>query len=161
MTYIQSPQQQQYERQQTSTPLSTPWNSKKKLIIGVIAIMVIAVIVLVIIFSNNDNNSLPSKGFFSLGFTEPTQQIWTSSTPKHIIVTIEVTSSQANSHSQTSTASVTVVSDNKELKLYVGDNQTLEDTSATFVSLGGNPAYNEFNLAYYGIEGFWEVKVLN
>jgi hypothetical protein len=84
------------------------------------------------------------------------QQIWSSSSPSHIQVTVTVTNAAADTYADSEKSSVTVKTDNNEVTLHNGESQTFEDTTAS-VWLYENPGYDHNYYSYYGIRGTWEI----
>jgi hypothetical protein len=103
---------------------------------------------------------MASSGDFSLGSSTMSDQIWSSSTPKHVTVTVTVTNAMADTYADTTPSSVTVTTDNQEITLHNGETQTIEDASTDSVWLYENAGYDHNYYAYYGISGNWEVTVL-
>jgi hypothetical protein len=97
-----------------------------------------------------------SSGDFYLGSSTLSKQIWSSSSPQHIQVTVSVTGAMADTYSDTQPSSVTVKSENNELTLHNGDSQTFEDTTDS-VWLYENAGYDHNYHSYYGISGTWEI----
>jgi len=103
---------------------------------------------------------MASSGDFFLGSSTMSDQIWSSSTPKHVTVTVTVTSAMADTYADTTPSSVTVTTDNQEITLHNGDTETIDDASTDSVWLYENAGYDHNYHSYYGIGGTWEVTVL-
>jgi len=103
---------------------------------------------------------MASSGDFFLGSSTMSDQIWSSSAPQHVTVTVTVTSAMADTYADTTPSSVTVKTANQEVTLHNGETQTIEDTSTDSVWLYENAGYDHNYHAYYGIGGNWEVTVL-
>jgi hypothetical protein len=103
---------------------------------------------------------MASSGDFFLGASTMSDQIWSSSTPKHVTVTVTVTSAMADTYADTTPSSVTVTTDNHEITLHNGETQTIDDASTDSVWLYENAGYDHNYHSYYGISGNWEVTVL-
>ena len=102
------------------------------------------------------NVNASSSGDFFLGSSTMSKQIWSSSSPSHIQVTVAVTNAMADTYADSKQSSVTVKTDNKEVTLHNGESQTFEDTTAT-VWLYENAGYDHNYHSYYGIGGTWEI----
>jgi hypothetical protein len=101
----------------------------------------------------------PSGEFF-LGSSTTSDEIWSSSSPKHVKVTVTVTSAMADTYADTQQSSVTVRTDNHDFTLHNGDTETFEDVSTSSVRLYENAGYDHNYHYYYGIGGNWEVTVI-
>jgi hypothetical protein len=106
------------------------------------------------------NSVMASSGDFSLGSSTMSDEIWSSSAPKHVTVTVTVTGAMADAYADTTLSSVTVTTDNQEVALHNGESQTIEDASTDSVWLYENAGYDHNYYAYYGIRGNWEVTVI-
>jgi hypothetical protein len=123
--------------------------------------LVLTTLCLITIFSLPFLHSvLASSGDFSLGSSTMSNEIWSSSAPKHVTVTVAVTGAMADSYADTTLSSVTVTTDNQEVTLHNGEAQTIEDSSTGSVWLYENPGYDHNGYAYYGIRGTWEITVI-
>jgi hypothetical protein len=115
---------------------------------------------LILIFSfletSVPNVNASSSGDFFLGSSTMSKQIWSSSTPSHIQVTVAVTNAMADTYADSKLSSVTIKTDNKEVTLHNGESQTLEDTTAT-VWLYENAGLDHNYRSYYGVGGTWEI----
>jgi hypothetical protein len=98
-----------------------------------------------------------TSGDFYLGSSTMSHQIWSSSTPGQIQVTVTVTSASADTYADSQKSSVTVRTDNNEVTLHNGESQTFEDTTAS-VWLYENAGVDHNSYSYYGISGTWEIK---
>src|SRR4030042_3641035 len=94
---------------------------------------------------------MASSGDFFLGSSTMSDQIWSSSTPKHVTVTVTVTSAMADTYPDTTPSSVTVTTDNQEITLHNGDTETIDDASTDSVWLYENAGYDHNYHSYYGI----------
>ncbi len=103
---------------------------------------------------------IAESGDFFLGSETMSEEIWSSSTPQHVTVTVSVTGSMADAYADTSPASVTVSTGNQEITMHNGDTETLEDASTDSIWLYENAGYDHNYHFYYGISGNWEVTVL-
>jgi hypothetical protein len=97
-----------------------------------------------------------SSGEFTLGVNTMSKQIWSSSSPSHIQITVTVTNAMADTYADSEKSSVTVKSDNHEVTLHNGESQTFEDTTSS-VWLYENAGYDHNYHSYYGIGGTWEI----
>ena len=102
------------------------------------------------------NVNASSSGDFSLGSSTLSKQIWSSSSPSHIQVTVAVTNAMADTYADSEKSSVTVKTDNKEITLHNDESQTFEDTTVS-VWLYENAGYDHNYHSYYGIGGTWEI----
>ena len=105
------------------------------------------------------NVNAASSGDFFLGSSTMSKQIWSSSSPSHIQVTVTVTNAMADTYADSELSSVTVKTDNNEVTLHNGESQTFEDTTAS-VWLYENAGYDHNYHSYYGIGGTWEITTV-
>ena len=100
-------------------------------------------------------------GDFYLGASTMSKEIWSSSSPRHIRVTVTVTSADADTYADQQPSSVLAETDNKEVTLHNGDTEIIEDFSAKSVVLYERAGIDHNLHSYYGISGKWEVTVLS
>ena len=105
------------------------------------------------------NVNAASSGDLFLGSSTMSNQIWSSSSPSHIQVTVVVTNAMADTYADSELSSVTVKTDNNEVTLHNGESQTFEDTTAS-VWLYENAGYDHNYHSYYGIGGTWEITTV-
>jgi len=94
-----------------------------------------------------------------LGWEDGVETVWSSESPRHIVVTVTNNGSMADSSGDQSRGYLTVVTDNYHKKLYAGESCTFDDGSATFFRLEQTPAYDHNDRAYWGIYVDYELKV--
>jgi hypothetical protein len=105
------------------------------------------------------NVNAASSGDFFLGSSTMSKQIWSSSSPSHIQVTVTITNAMADTYADSELSSVTIKTDNKEVTLHNGETQTFEDTTAS-VWLYENAGIDHNYHSYYGIGGTWEITTV-
>ena len=100
-----------------------------------------------------------ASGEFTLGVNTMSKQIWSSSSPSQIQVTVTITNAMADTYADSEKSSVTVKSDNNEITLHKGESTTFEDTTSS-VWLYENAGYDHNYYSYYGIGGTWEITTV-
>ncbi len=115
---------------------------------------------MIILLLSSTRLVLAPSGTFFLGSSTTYDEIWTSSSPKHVTVTVTVTSAMGDTYADESPTKVTVNTDNYYYTLHNGETKTFEDSSTSNERLSETPGYDHNGYSYYGISGNWEVTVV-